>query len=339
MPLWTDVVTPAELTGYARAAVDDFPANQVSLAQFLPNDLTDDVVARITSDANTGADTAQFRSYDAETPIGKRGGGSRKTFDLPPLGRKVRVSEYDQLRARNADSPESVRLVVEREAARQARATENRMEVARGQVLLTGKVTISENGFVAEADYGRDAGHSVTAGTAWSAGGAAPFADLDTWRATYLADNGENPGAVLFSRRIFSVLRGKLVGPGAVTNIAANAAVQAAFDDLGLGTIFIYDRAVRIGGTMTRVIPDDKLILLPAPVDRNSPDDTTLGATVWGRTLEASEPDYDIEPEDQPGIVAGAYKEDDPIGVWVKATAIGLPALANPNLSFVADVL
>lgn len=338
MPLWTDVVTPAELTGYARAAVDDYPQNQVSLAQFLPNDQVNDVVARVTSDTVAGADAALFRTYDAETPIGKRGGGSRKTFDLPPLGRKVRVSEYDQLRANGADSPESVRNVIEREAARQARAVENRMEVARGQALLTGKVTIAENGLIAEADYGRSGSHSVTAGTVWS-GAATPFVDLETWRATYTATNGEDPGATLMSRRIFNILRSKLAGPGAPTNLVPNSAVQEAFDDLGLGRIFLYDRSVRIGGTMTRIIPDDKLILLPAPVDPNSPDDSQLGATVWGRTLESLEPKYDIEPEDQPGIVAGAYKEDDPLGVWVKATAIGIPALANPNLTFVADVL
>lgn len=339
MALWIDVVTPAELTGYVRAAVDDYARNQVTLARFLPHNLVADVVARVTSDANTGADTALFRSFDAETPVGARGGGSRKTFELPPLGRKVRVSEYDQLRAQNADAPEAIRTAVEREAARQARAVYNRIEVAMGQVLRTSKVTINENGFVAEADYARLAGHSVVAGTVWSNTAATPFVDLDSWRTTYNADTGEDPGATLISRRILSTLRAKLVGPGSTTNQVSNETVQATFDDLGLGQIFVYDRAVRIGGTMTRVIPDNLVMLLPAPVDPNSPEGTALGATVWGRTLESMESGYGLDPAEQPGIVAGAYKDDDPVGVWVKATGIALPALANPDLSFVAQVL
>lgn len=59
---------------------------------------------------------------------------------------------------------------------------------------------------------------------------------------------------------------------------------------------------------------------------------------MWGRTLESQEPEYGIEAGDQPGIVAGSYKEHDPVSTWVKATAIGMPVLANPDLSFVADV-
>lgn len=339
MPLWTEVITPAELTGYVRAGIEDYAVNQTTLAAFLPNDETADIVARVTSDAKNNGNVAQFRSYDAETPIGDRVGGSRKTIELPPLGKKVRVSEYEQLRNRSADTPEAVRNVVEREALRHARSIVDRQELARGQALLTGAVTIAENGLITEANYGRTAGHTVTAGTVWSSGSATPFVDLEGWQTTYLAANGEVPGAVLMSRRILSVLRGKLVGPGSVTGQASTEQVQAQFDDLGLGRIFVYDRAVRVGGTMTRVIPDDRVILLPAPTDPNNPEGTTLGATVWGRTLEASEPNYEIEVDDQPGIVAGAYKTDDPIAVWVKATAIALPVMVNPDQTFVADVL
>ena len=339
MPLWTDVVTPAELTGYVRAALGDYEQNRATLGAFLPNNYVSDVVARLMTGGNGLPDTASFRAYDAETPIGKREGGSRKTIDLPPLGKKVRVSEYDQLRARNADGPEEVRNAIEREAVRQARAVADRMEQARGQALTTGKVTIDENGLIAEADFGRAAGHTVTAGTLWSAAGAAPFDDLETWESTYRTDNGESPGAVVMSRRILNVLRGKLVGSGSITGRATTDQVQQAFDDLGLGVIFVYDRLVRVAGTNTRVIADDTLVLVPAPVDPNSPDSTDLGAAVWGRTLESMDASYAIEDAAQPGIVAGAYKDDDPLGVWVKATGIGLPVLANPVLSFAAKVL
>jgi hypothetical protein len=50
------------------------------------------------------------------------------------------------------------------------------------------------------------------------------------------------------------------------------------------------------------------------------------------------EPEYGLQAGEQPGIVAGSYSTKDPVALWTKAAAIGLPVLANPNLSFTADV-
>ena len=70
-----------------------------------------------------------------------------------------------------------------------------------------------------------------------------------------------------------------------------------------------------LGSGAVRVIPDDRILLLPAPVSPDDPDGTDLGATFWGTTLEASDPRYNIEDAEQPGIVAGTYRDDDPLGV------------------------
>jgi hypothetical protein len=49
MALWTDIVDPATLTGFVRADVADYEANQATLARFLPNDVEDDILVRYTS--------------------------------------------------------------------------------------------------------------------------------------------------------------------------------------------------------------------------------------------------------------------------------------------------
>ena len=46
MPLWTDIIDPAELTGYARASLADYEATRGTLAQYLPNREVADVVVR-----------------------------------------------------------------------------------------------------------------------------------------------------------------------------------------------------------------------------------------------------------------------------------------------------
>ena len=109
MTLWTDLINPAELTGFARAAVEDTERQKATLARWLPNYSVPDVVVRtLVGSDGTGA-LAQYRSFDAETPIGSGGSGTRKVFELLPLGLKERVSEYDQLRMRG-DSAQALVL-------------------------------------------------------------------------------------------------------------------------------------------------------------------------------------------------------------------------------------
>lgn len=345
MALWTEVVDPADLTGYARAALEDYEMHRASLAPFLPNATVADIVARVTRGATGMVDAASYRAYDGETAIGGSRPGARLTFDLPPLGKKERVSEYDQLRARNADNPDTVLASIERVTVRRVRSVADRIEYARGQLLTTGKVTINEGGFIAEADFLRAPGHSVTAAVAWSdATNADPLSDLDTWSGTYRTENGQDPGALLLSTRVLNLLmrtaklRALTVNTASTPSVLSRDAVRAVLLAFGLPPIVIYDRKVNLGAGLVAVIPDDRVMLLPAPVDPDDPEGTDLGATFWGVTLEASDPRFNIEDPEQPGIVAGAYRDDDPLGVWVKATAIAMPALANPNLSFVADV-
>jgi hypothetical protein len=57
-----------------------------------------------------------------------------------------------------------------------------------------------------------------------------------------------------------------------------------------------------------------------------------------GLTLEAQEPDYQLAAAEQPGVVVGNFRTTDPIALWTHAAAIGLPIMANPDLTFVADV-
>lgn len=71
--LYTETITPAELTGFARAAQDDIEAKQGTLARWLPNTSVNDVVVRTVVDQDGSGDLAEYRSFDAETPIGSGG--------------------------------------------------------------------------------------------------------------------------------------------------------------------------------------------------------------------------------------------------------------------------
>jgi hypothetical protein len=149
---------------------------------------------------------------------------------------------------------------------------------------------------------------------------------------------------MLTSRRVTRLLaKGDQFKTALIGGASRPASISDVSDTLqaeGLPPIVQYDRQVQVDSVLTKVIADDKVILLPAPVDPNDWQGTELGATFWGRTLTSMDANYNIETDMQPGLVAGVYRNPKPpMGVEVISDAIGEPVLANANLSFVADVI
>ncbi|TBL44249.1 MULTISPECIES: major capsid protein [unclassified Micromonospora] len=344
MLLNADYIEPVELTGYVREAAANLPVNQFSLARWLPNRPIDDLEYRFTRGGEGLIEAATFRAYDAESPIGHRPGLTRVSGELPPISRKIRLGEYDRLRQRSANAT-AVRDAILTDAERMARSVAARLELARGDALVNGSVTINENGVVATVSFGRSGSHSVTPGTPWSTiASATPLADLLSWQQTYITSNGEAPGAMVMPSTVLGYLLRNaeiraLVGSTlGVPSRVSQAALRGILDDHGLPPWYIVDEQINVNGSAVRPIPIDRFLYLPAPVDPNDADGTQLGATLLGTTAESLDPRYSLEEAERPGIVAGAYTTEDPIAVWTKAAAIGLPVSVNPDLSFVADV-
>lgn len=344
MYLNTDYVTPVELTGYVRAALADMQVNQFSLARFLPNSPIDDLMYRFTRGGEGLTEAATFRAYDAESSIGSRPGVTRVSGELPPISRKIRLGEYDRLRQRR-NSDTAIRNAILDDAVRMVRAVAARLELARGEALYRGQLQINENGVQATVDFGRAGGHTVAPGTVWSTvATATPLVDLLAWQQTYVDTNGQPPEVMLTSTRVANYMlqsqqiRELLAANGVTPALASRDGMNSILSAYGLPPIEVYDARVSVGGAAQRVIPDDRLIMLPAPGDPNDPQGTDLGATLMGTTAESLEPNYGIDGADQPGVVSGAYTTNDPVAVWTKAAGIGLPVLVNPNLTLAADV-
>lgn len=336
--LWTDLIDPATLTGYIRESMTDIEQRKGSLARFLPNRTVPNIVARFTAGQFGLVPEAQFRAYDAAASVGKKPGGKRVTLELPAIGQELIVTEYDQLRTRNA-SDDAVLKEILNTATRVATAVSDRMERLRGIVLRTGKATIPE--LSTDDDFGRISGHTVTAGSLWtSATSVSRLADLQTWADLFEATNGVAPGAIVMSRRVLRVMAAgdefKISLTGGGSRPATVADVNAIVEGAGLPPIEVYTRRTATGV----VLPDNELLMLPAPVDPNAWEQSELGATFWGQTLSSQEPDWMIESLDQPGIVAATFRsQKPPIIAEVVSDAIGMPVLANANLSLKATVL
>jgi len=336
--IW-DGINPVELTGYVRAALEARPQNQFELERWLPNTQVNDLEYRFNRGGQGLADAATFRTFDAESPIGSRPGVTRVSGELPPISRKIRLGEYDRLRRANAT--DEIRDTIFGDAARMMTSIRARLELARGEALWSGALALAENGVAATVTYGRSGSHSVAPGTLWSnTSGATPLTNELAWTLTYNTTNGVNPGVAVTSSTVMSYLLQNaeyraLVGRnGFVPSRVSQADLNNVRTDYGLPPIFVYDAQVRVNGAATRVIPADKFLYLPAP---GSAEAGELGSTLYGVTAEALELDG-LTGSDEAGITAVAMKEFDPVAIWTKAAAIALPVVANPDLTFVADV-
>ena len=338
MLITTDYITPAELTGYARTALQDLEANQFTLSAWLPSTNVDDLQYRYARGGQGLAEAATYRAYDAESAIASRPGITRVTGELPPVSRKIKLGEYDRLRQRQLAS--AITDEIFNDTERMVTSVAARVELARGAALATGHVTMNEDGVIADVDFGRRAAHTnVAPAVLWSTPATAtPIADLIAWVTTYKTNNGGvAPGAILTSQTVLSwILRSAEVrafaaSAGVAPSIVSPLVLNTILSAYSLPPIVLNDAQINVGGTATRVIPANNVLLLP------SAGQSQLGGTFWGTTAESLEPEFGLTGL-EPGIVAGSYSTKDPVAVWTKAAGIALPVLANPDLTFQAVV-
>jgi hypothetical protein len=338
MQLIDEFATPAELTGYARAALADRPENAETLDRWLPNDTVNDLSYRFTKGGGGLTEAANFRAYDASSDVAVRPGGARVSGELPPISRKIPVGEYERIKRRNVDTQNAeIRDAMLADGVRLARQIEARLELARGEALFSGAVNLNENGVQASVDFGRSASHSVTASTPWSTFATADaYGDLSSWLDVYNTTNGRLPAYTLMSRTAYNWLRRntgltKLANTQNPPTVLTRDGLNTVLGDYDIPPVIIYDAQVNVAGVATRVTPVDKILFLPEFGD-------AVGQTLWGVPVEADDPRYGLAG-DEAGIAVGSYKSEDPQTVWTRAVAIALPVVAAPDLTFQADVL
>lgn len=349
MDMWTELVEPVELTGYARARLEDYERQQNgSLVSFLPNEFLNDIVAQFEVGQTGLQPVAEYIAYDTESPLASLPGAQKVMFELPKLGLKMSISEYEQIRARGNQTNVVLRTSVERITERLVDAISDRLEYERGYAIEHASLLIDdETGFKQSGDWGRATEHEVSADTGsgefWDDANADPIENLIAWKDQYIATNGFGPGAILTSTKVLTTLQrhaslrvlfSSLAGaPGIVTINAVNETLGA----YGLPPFQIYDRQVNFKGTVQKVLSPEYMFMLPSP--GGTVGGVKLGSTYWGTTLESYRPEYNIEELDRPGIVVGAWETRDPIAKWVHASAIGMAVLGDANLTLRAQVL
>lgn len=337
--LWTEIVDPTELTGFTRNFYADFLARELkdnTLTTHFPTRAVNDVKVSTTEIEAMRPVMASNRAWDAEPSIGDAGGAKKRIFELPPISHKIPLSEYQQIIARAHSDKEYVRDRVVNAAQRAVLAIDATLEYQRGLTLTTGKyVRYHEGTTTLEDDWGRDADMSVTVAKKWNETGANPLQDLINYVEAYRLKNGTAPGTLLVSPKVRMLLQSndkfRVELAGGASRPATFNDVDAILQGYGIPALTTYERFVNKNGVNTRVLDENSIYLLPAP-------GSDLGATLFAPTLSATAAGW--AQADAQGIYTGLYRNTTvPLGAHVVADAIAMPALANPNLAFVAKVL
>lgn len=290
--------------------------------------------------------TAKYRSWDGRLHVSERDTGSEKRVKLLPLSTSLSMGEYERLQLEFArtggTNQQALANSIYNDSTNLTREVQNRLELAWGDVLTDGKLTINEGGYVGEADFGVPANQLVTAGTVWSNIAANILTDLITWADVYVANNGVMPAAMRTSLRVQRYMQTNTQ----LINAAVGSAVGRSrinLDELndvlsseGLPTLGTpYDTVLDVDGTTTRVIADDRVVFTPANL-------ADLGYTAWGVSATALElvnsGESDLSFEEAPGIVGVVEKVGPPYRQYTFVDAVAMPILADARKLMVADV-
>ncbi|MEW5810271.1 MAG: major capsid protein [Actinomycetota bacterium] len=293
--------------------------------------------------------TAAYRSFDGLIHVSARDAGSGKYVELIPFSDSLNKGEYERIAAEIAlnAGTNTDRLVraAYNDAERLMGTMNNRIELAWGDVLTDGKLTINEGGFNGEADYGVPANQiSAPAGASWTDANqatAVPLTDFDAQQEVRIA-NGYAPAAqALMSRTRISILRrnkqiidavyGSTQGRTSVTVEELNRLLSQE----NLPVVRAYDSTLSVEGTTTRVIGVDKVIMLPEDIG-------SLGFMAFGLSATALELVRSNQAEmtfgNASGVVGLVEKVGPPYREFTFVDAVGMPILANAGLLSVLDV-
>ncbi len=347
MPLWTDLIDPVEATGIARD--EQYLVEQTkggTLARFLPNVFVDSDHVKFYPGSTGLVDAARYRAFNSPPEIGKGQAPKASTIDLPSIARNEPIDEMTQKElARLSD--DRVKKSIEAAIRRNVQAISQRQEWARGKAIDAGSLVVDEDNFWINDVFGRDASLSVSAGVGqwWSDAAIDRLTALQTWNDLYATfNNGQGAGRMVFGSR--AAANAFMAGNqfrtlvGSASRPPMSGEMEAYVSGAGLPEFEVYDRSVSIDGTLTKVLNAKKVYLLPEPVDPDDEDGGLLGATYWGRTVSSTYESWGIEPDEQPGIVCGVFKEES-VGssIEVQGDSIGEPVLASPNASMAIQVL
>jgi len=334
-----DIIDQAAVTAAMRE-LPELPTTQFN--RWLPDVTVPDIEFEIEQITDTNK-AARFRSYDAPVEIGPGPSLVRTAGEIPALGEAYLVGEFKRLleqQLRGANISDALMQAVLNKVARGFARIKNRMEIARGQVLSTGKFTLEGEGRLhLEADFGVPEDNVVSPAAPWDEDSDIS-GELAEWAAlAEIAPDVMLVGDLALPKLLKSAeLRNQYGNAYGAPNGLTTEQVNTVFAGRDLPRV-VPVRRTRIEVpdpetgkyTAQDVFPRDGITMFP---------EGYLGDTKWGVTFEALEMAAAgmIEATEAPGLVATVMRDGNPGKVFTVTNAVGIPTLDHTTSLILATV-
>lgn len=283
---------------------------------------------------------ATVHAFDTEAEIGTRPVFDKTEVEKLLIKRKINQTErMRQLTENGVYADDAIVRYVFDDMRMMAEAVKTRTEVAKMELIATGKMTIKENNLNMTVDYGvpsANTGYKIDFG---------PNADIIGQIQTIVDDAAESGNAlteIVTSNKILRKLAANkgiqtmIYGTiGAGTYVPADR-IRSLFSELfGFGTITTNDlryKTQTASGkeTTKRFFPDDKMAFL------SNGTASSFGVGLWGVTPEEADYGQYNEKSANQFITITQWATPDPVAVWTKASGVFIPVVPNPNGLFIA---
>src|SRR4051794_7143461 len=204
-----DRVNPTTIQNFLREL--EFPEFEVA-RDFFPEKLIQGITFRYDTTQLARPPAVEYRSWDAEAPIGSRQGVTRASQELPPLAKKIPLTEEQYIRYQSAVTDNWTPFIdqIFDDLQNLVEGVFTQWELNAGSLLSTGAVTLpASNGAWSETlTYPVPSGNFITPSTPWTTVATAdPLADLLGGVAQFrLTNRNQVPGVMLISERIAGLL-------------------------------------------------------------------------------------------------------------------------------------
>lgn len=338
MPSVEDLLNYRELIDYTKIRVP----RRKALEELFPSRKTEALEIKMIRGANNLPVSASIHAFDAEAEIDQRETVSSDIADLALIKRKRKLSEKEIIRLEqprnNAEEKEAIQKIYNDTDALQDSVL-TRVEAMRGEALSTGKLSISENGYKAEIDYGIPKAHKQT--FTWSSGTPDILRDMDIAVDKIVDDTGFTPTRVLTSKKNMKhILRDEKVRKAIFgvnsDKILSRQELNNFLQTQGLPQIGTYDAKYRVltekgEYTARRYFAESAFVFMP---------DGDMGETLFGLTAEELElrKKDGVDITEIGNVVIEQYATDDPVAKWIKAVATALVTFPCAGQVFIATI-
>ena len=284
---------------------------------------------------------ALVHAFDTEAHIGTRPTAEKVTIEKLLIKEKINQTERVQLlEDKGVAEAQSLLRYIFNDAGRLAENVKTRTEVAKMEVIATGKMTVKENGLDFAVDYGVPKDNYFNLG--WDDPAHDILGDIQGIM-DYAHSIGKNPtraktsSAVLMKIRKNTAIQKAIGGiyregvmPG-LTQINALMMEEFGFTITANDAVYAYEGA---DGTKHSARYFDRNTFSLYTVGVNG----AIGTGLWGRTPEEKAYGPWTAKSARQFITITQWATPDPVATWTKASGLFIPVLPDPNGLFIAKV-